>query len=144
MSAPEIDVLIPAYNAASTLDAAIGFAQRVAREASNEADARRATSVLYHVASAVYLAWEADRIHNHRGDARRLLLSRLVLDHRLAARDPFAIEAGRGEDLLTGLLLGNAPAPMREVAELVAAWATKIASGSGAVLAIAEDSSVHG
>jgi alkylation response protein AidB-like acyl-CoA dehydrogenase len=103
------------------VDAAIGFAQGVAREAGTEADARRATSVLYHVASAVYLAWEADRIDQHRGDARRLLLSRLVLDHRLAARDPFALEAGRGEDRIADLLLGDTPSPMSTVAELVAA-----------------------
>ncbi len=102
------------------VDAAIGFAQKVARDAANEADARRATSVLYHAASAVYLAWEADRIHQHRGDARRLLLSRLVLDHRLAARDPFALEAGKGEDRIADLLLADAPVPMREIAELVA------------------------
>ena len=103
------------------IDGAIAFARQVAKDNANEADARRATSVLYHAASAVYLAWEADRIHQRRGDARRLLLSRLVLDHRLAARDPFALEAGHGEDRFADLLLGDAPAPMREVAELVAA-----------------------
>ncbi len=103
------------------VDAAIAFAQRVAKDAANEADARRATSVLYHAASAVYLAWEADRLHQRRGDARRLLLSRLVLDHRLAARDPFALEAGRTEERMADLLLGDAPVPMRDVAELVTA-----------------------
>jgi acyl-CoA dehydrogenase len=102
------------------VDGAIAFARQVAKDNANEADARRATSVLYHSASAVYLAWEADRIHQRRGDARRLLLSRLVLDHRLAARDPFALEAGRGEDRIADLLLGDTPASMREVAELVA------------------------
>ena len=104
----------------TNVDAAIGFAQKVAKDAANEADARRATSVLYHAASAVYLAWEADRIHQRRGDARRLLLARLVLDHRLAARDPFALEAGRGEDRIADLLLGDAPVSMREAGELVA------------------------
>lgn len=103
------------------VDGAIAFARVVAKERANEADARRATSVLYHAASAVYLAWEADRIHQRRGDARRLLLSRLVLDHRLAARDPFALEAGRGEDRIADLLLGEASVPMREIAELVTA-----------------------
>jgi alkylation response protein AidB-like acyl-CoA dehydrogenase len=103
------------------VDGAIAFARQVAKDNASEADARRATSVLYHAASAVYLAWEADRIHQRRGDARRLLLSRLVLDHRLAARDPFALEAGRGEDRIADLLLGDAPASMRDVAELVAA-----------------------
>jgi acyl-CoA dehydrogenase len=102
-------------------DAAVAFAQKVAKDAANEADARRATSVLYHAASAVYLAWEADRIHQRRGDARRLLLARLVLDHRLAARDPFALEAGRNEDRIADLLLGDEAVPMRDAAELVAA-----------------------
>jgi alkylation response protein AidB-like acyl-CoA dehydrogenase len=103
------------------VNSAIAFAQRVAKDANNEADARRATSVLYHASSAVYLAWEADRIHQRRGDARRLLLSRLVLDHRLVARDPFALEAGGGEDRIADVLLGDAPASMRDVADLVVA-----------------------
>ena len=64
-------------------DRAIGFAREVASRMDNEADARRATSLLYHVASAVALAWEGGRIHEMRGDARRLLLSRLVIDHRV-------------------------------------------------------------
>src|SRR6478736_5893422 len=70
-------------------DRAIGFAREVAARSDNEADSRRATSVLYHVASAVQLAWESQRIHARRGDARRLLLSRMVIDHRVAAHDPF-------------------------------------------------------
>ena len=64
-------------------DRAIGFAREVAARTDNEAEARRATSLLYHVASAVALAWEGGRIHEMRGDARRLLLSRMVIDHRV-------------------------------------------------------------
>src|SRR5258706_154745 len=70
-------------------DRAIGFAREVASKSGNEGDARRATSLLYHVASAVALAWEGGRIHAMRGDARRLLLSRMVIDHRVAVGDPF-------------------------------------------------------
>src|SRR6202789_345462 len=44
-------------------DRAIGFARDVAARTDNEAEARRATSLLYHVASAVALAWEGGRIH---------------------------------------------------------------------------------
>src|SRR5215210_5878554 len=66
-------------------DRAIGFAREVASKSENEGDARRATSLLYHVASAVALTWEGGRIHEMRGDARRLLLSRMVIDHRVAA-----------------------------------------------------------
>ena len=72
-------------------DRAIGFAREVAARTDNEAEARRATSLLYHVASAVALAWEGGRIHQMRGDARRLLLSRMVIDHRVAANDPFRL-----------------------------------------------------
>jgi acyl-CoA dehydrogenase len=49
-------------------DRAIGFAREVAGRIDNEGDARRATSLLYHVASAVALAWEGGRIHEMRGD----------------------------------------------------------------------------
>ena len=75
-------------------DRAIGFAREVASKIDNEGDARRATSLLYHVASAVALAWEGGRIHEMRGDARRLLLSRMVIDHRVAA----AIRSGLAEN----------------------------------------------
>ena len=64
-------------------DRAIGFAREVASKSDNEGDARRATSLLYHVASAVALTWEGGRIHEMRGDAKRLLLSRMVIDHRV-------------------------------------------------------------
>ena len=47
-------------------DRAVGFAREVASRSDNEADARRATSLLYHVASAVALAWEGGRIHEMR------------------------------------------------------------------------------
>src|SRR5262249_16111779 len=45
------------------VDRAVGFAREVAGRADNEAEARRATSLLYHVASAVTLAWEGHCIH---------------------------------------------------------------------------------
>src|ERR1700759_5087622 len=70
-------------------DSAVRMAREVAGHGENEAEARHATSLLYHVASAVALAWEAHRIHAMRGDARRLLLSRLVIDHRVTPGDPF-------------------------------------------------------
>jgi acyl-CoA dehydrogenase len=45
------------------VDSAASFARKVAASSENEAEARRATSLLYHVASAVALAWEGSRIH---------------------------------------------------------------------------------
>jgi hypothetical protein len=101
-------------------DKAIGFARDVAAKSENEAEARRATSALYHVASAVTFAWEGSRIHAMRGDARRLLLSRLVVDHRLTAQDPFAVLSdGRG-DAIADRLLGDRPLTMTEAGDLLA------------------------
>lgn len=102
-------------------DQAVAFACAVARAEDGEADARRATSALYHVASAVTLAWEAALVHERRGDARRLLLSRLVLDHRLSGAGPFAPMAGAREDRIAELLLSNRSVAMAEAAEIIAA-----------------------
>src|SRR5579871_6018515 len=102
-------------------DRAVGFAREVAVRSDNEAESRRATSLLYHVASAVQFAWEAQRIHARRGDARRLLLSRLVIDHRVIPSDPFRLAENRVQDTIAELLLGERPAGMAEVGEWVAA-----------------------
>jgi hypothetical protein len=103
------------------VDRAIGFARAVASRADNEAEARRATSLLYHVASAVSLTWESARIDAMRGDARRLLLARLVLDHRLAAGDPFRLAENATQDAIATHLLGDRDVGMAEVGELVLA-----------------------
>jgi hypothetical protein len=100
-------------------DRAIGFAREVASRTDNEADARRATSLLYHVASAVALAWEGGRIHEMRGDARRLLLSRMVIDHRVSASDPFRLTENPASRAITGHLLGERAIGMAEVGELL-------------------------
>jgi alkylation response protein AidB-like acyl-CoA dehydrogenase len=105
----------------SLTDRAVGFAREVAAKTDNEAEARRATSLLYHVASAVHLAWEAQRIDEMRGDARRLLLSRLVIDHRVSPSDPFRLAENRTQDAIVALLLGDRAAGMAEVGELIAA-----------------------
>jgi acyl-CoA dehydrogenase len=102
-------------------DRTIGFAREVASRTGSEAEARRATSLLYHVASAVALAWEAGRIHERRGDARRLLLSRLVVDHRISPGDPFRLTENATQAAIAGLLLGERSAGIVEVGELVCA-----------------------
>ncbi|HVX74558.1 MAG TPA: acyl-CoA dehydrogenase family protein [Bradyrhizobium sp.] len=102
-------------------DRAVGFARKVAAESENEAEARRATSLLYHVTSAVALAWEGARIHEMRGDARRLLLSRLVVDHRLSAGDPFRLGENNAQRAITDHLLGGGDVGLAEANELIAA-----------------------
>ncbi|CAN7733862.1 acyl-CoA dehydrogenase family protein [Bradyrhizobium sp. LjRoot220] len=102
-------------------DRAIGFAREVASKSDNEGDARRATSLLYHVASAVALTWEGGRIHEMRGDARRLLLSRMVIDHRVAAPDPFRLTENATQRAITEHLLSERAVDMAEVGELLVA-----------------------
>jgi alkylation response protein AidB-like acyl-CoA dehydrogenase len=102
-------------------DRAVGFAREVAARGDNEADARRATSLLYHVASAVMLAFEGGRIQQLRGDARRLLLSRLVVDHRLGEGDPFRLADSATQRRITDFLLGEPAVGITEVGELLAA-----------------------
>jgi acyl-CoA dehydrogenase len=102
-------------------DRAIGFAREVAARTDNEVEARRATSLLYHVASAVALAWEGGRIHQMRGDARRLLLSRMVIDHRVLANDPFRLTENPQQHAITGHLLGERAVGIAEVGELLVA-----------------------
>jgi len=103
------------------VDRAVAFARAVAMDGGREADARRATGGLYHVASAVLLAWEGVRVHEARGDARRLVLSRLVLEHRLTARDPLAATAGAFEARAAELLLDDRPVPLAEAVALATA-----------------------
>jgi acyl-CoA dehydrogenase len=102
-------------------DRAVLFAREVAGRSDHEAEARRATSLLYHAASAVAFAWEAARIHDMRGDARRLLLSRLVIDHRLAEKDPFRLADGAAQRAIADRLLAERAIGMAEAGELVAA-----------------------
>ena len=100
-------------------DRAVGFAREVASRTDNEAEARRATSLLYHIASAVALAWEGGRVHEMRGDARRLLLSRMVIDHRVSANDPFRLTENGAQHAITSNLLGERAVGMGEVGELL-------------------------
>ncbi len=74
-----------------TIDRAVDFAEQVAMTG-NEPMARKASDALYHMASAVLLASEGARLGAMGEDARRLILSRMVMDHRLRAADPLAIE----------------------------------------------------
>ncbi len=57
-----------------------------AAQAGGAALARQAASALYHLATAVAMAWEAARLD----DPARAALARLVLHHRLLPRDPLA------------------------------------------------------
>jgi acyl-CoA dehydrogenase len=100
----------------TALDRALLLAEDVARHPEAEAHARSAASALYNAVSAVLLAWEGTR---DPADARRALLSRMVLEHRLAPRDPLAREERAWEAPATDLLLAGKAVPMAEAAELL-------------------------
>ncbi|MBB1607713.1 MULTISPECIES: acyl-CoA dehydrogenase family protein [unclassified Pseudomonas] len=60
-------------------------------EARQDEQVRQAGSALYHIASAIFMAWEAGR---QASDRRRLALAHLVLQHKLLPRDPLGLQAG--------------------------------------------------
>ncbi len=85
----------------SALDRAVGLAGRVAASG-REILARQAATALYDAASAVLLAWEGSRPG---ADARRTLVARFVLAHRLSPTDPLAPEeAGWEQPAIAALL----------------------------------------
>jgi acyl-CoA dehydrogenase len=101
----------------TALQRALAFAESVAREPAAEPQARRAASALYHATSAVLLAWEGTRPG---ADARRALLSRFVLEHRLSRRDPLEAEDAAWEPPAIALVLDTAPVPLKRAAALLA------------------------
>ena len=67
------------------------MANEIAERPELEPQVRRVAGALYHVTSAIILAWEATRLDGAAATAR-LELSELVLQHRLEASDPLACE----------------------------------------------------
>jgi alkylation response protein AidB-like acyl-CoA dehydrogenase len=98
------------------LERALAFAESVAAEPAAEATARLAASALYHATSAILLAWEGSQPGV---DARRALLARFVLEHRLTARDPLAPAGDDWERDSIDIVLGDEPAPPARVATLL-------------------------
>ncbi len=105
---------------AALCDRTIDYAESVAANPDSEKYARLATSALYHVLSAVLLAWEGSRLGRDGGDARRLLMSRSVVEHRLDPQPALSIPADAWEDEAGEWLLGEAPVPLARAAALVA------------------------
>jgi acyl-CoA dehydrogenase len=98
-----------------TLERAIALADRVAGQG-QETLARQAATALYDAGSAVLLAWEGSRPG---ADARRVLLSRFVLAHRLTPADPLAPEEAPWEAPAATALLGAHPLTLPQVAAML-------------------------
>jgi hypothetical protein len=91
----------------SALTRALDFGERVAREPAAEPQARRASSALYHAASAVLLAWEGAR---DPADARRALSLPLRIGAPARPKDPLEPEeAGWEAPAIAALLEGVLP-----------------------------------
>ena len=101
----------------TALTRAIAFVEQVAGKPDAEPQARRAASALYHATSAVLLAWEGTRPH---ADARRVLVARFVLEHRLSPQDPLASDAAAWEAEAIALLLDEAPVSLTRASALLA------------------------
>jgi acyl-CoA dehydrogenase len=97
------------------LDRAIALAERVAARG-QETLARQAATALYDVSSAILLAWEGSRPGV---DARRALVSRFVLAHRLSPADPLAPEEAAWERPATDALLGGKSLSLEEAGRLL-------------------------
>jgi hypothetical protein len=101
----------------STIERAAGFAEEVA-STGDEPHARQASNALYHATTAVLLASEGARLGAMGKDARRLIVSRMVLDHRLRAQDP--LRAAKPDDAKITALLGEAPVDLDSASALAA------------------------
>jgi acyl-CoA dehydrogenase len=99
----------------AALDRALAFAEQVASTPKSEDLSRKAATALYNVTSAVLLAYEGAQDER---DARRLLLSRMVLVHRLAPEDPLGQDDLSWEDRAIDFLLSGDPVPRAEARSL--------------------------
>jgi acyl-CoA dehydrogenase len=99
-----------------TLERTLGFAERVAAEPALEENARRAASALYHITSAILMAYESAQPG---ADGRRALYARAILDHRLSAQDPLQPQDGRWERAAADILLSDRSVSIAEIAGLL-------------------------
>ena len=99
-----------------TLARTLALVEAALREDAAERLARQAASALYHAASAAVMAGEATAS----GDGSRLLLAKLVLDHRLSPRDPLAPDDVAVAAQIEAALLGEAPVALADAVRLAA------------------------
>jgi len=105
----------------SSVDRAVRFAEEVASAPENEPWCREASGQLYHATTAALMAEEGRKLGADGGDARRLLLSRFVLDHRLREAGPPSLAAAKSTEEAITLLLSDAPVDLDRAERLVLA-----------------------
>ena len=103
----------------AALDGALRLAEEVAADPENERFCRIAAGKLYHAMTAALMVSEGARAGADGGDARRLLLARFVLEHRLHEPHALSLEGQRWETEAIDLLLADAPVPLARAAALL-------------------------
>src|SRR6266404_1255595 len=103
----------------AALDRVERFVEAVAADPRQEKRCRLAAGALYHATTAALMAWEGATLGAQGGDARRLLLSRLVIEHRLAPQDPLSLHETTWEQEAMDLLLQDKPVPLAKATALV-------------------------
>ena len=106
---------------ANGVERAFAFAEEVAASPDNERFSRVATGGLYHAVTAVLMATEGLALGAAGGDARRLLLARCVLEHRLHDRPGLSLKGLAWEEQATTWLLGTDPVPLDAAESLLVA-----------------------
>jgi len=101
------------------IDRAVAYVGEVAAKPRHERLARLATDALYNVASAALMTWEGATTGAGGGDARRMILARMVVEHRLRAQDPLAIPSSEWEEEATAALLEPGPISLERAVRLV-------------------------
>lgn len=98
------------------LDRSVDLVARAAAAGkSGERSARQAASALYHAASAVVMAVEGAALAEEKGDARRLLMAKLVAEQKLTATDLLADPDDEKESADAEWLLSDEPISMSDV-----------------------------
>ena len=105
----------------SLVQRAVAFAGEVAADSRHEKLARTASSALYNAAAASLLTWEGAALGIGGGDSRRMILARMVVEHRLKPHDPLAVPDSEWEEEAIDLLLDDTPVPIAAAAKIVAA-----------------------
>uniref|UniRef100_UPI00333EC13B acyl-CoA dehydrogenase family protein n=1 Tax=Castellaniella defragrans TaxID=75697 RepID=UPI00333EC13B len=102
---------------ADKLQTVIAFVTAVTNDA-DERDTRKAASALYHITTAISMAWEASRLRDE-GWAR-LAWAHLVLRYRLSVADPLASDYPAKQLPALGRLLGQEPLTQADALSLLA------------------------
>lgn len=105
----------------TTLAQALRFAEEVADDPSKERFTRIAASGLYHTTTAVLMANEGACLAADGGDARRLLMARFVLEHRLSDHQRLGADGGDWEEAAISALLDETPVPFELATSLLVA-----------------------